>query len=77
MGQVILRRTSAAAVSAGEALALLGAIPSGRVIHHGGDNILADIAPEDLAGLQEKLDGWIVAPQSGRIPVPDTRRHIS
>jgi hypothetical protein len=73
MSQVILRRTSAAAVTAEEAHALLG----GRVIHRSGDNILADVAPEELSALRGKLDGWIVAPQGERIQVPDTRRHIS
>jgi hypothetical protein len=77
MSQVIFRRTNAAAVSAEEALALLGAVPQGRVLHHSGNNILADIADEHVAALQEKLAGWIVAPQTERIAVPDTRRHIS
>lgn len=73
MSQVILRRTSNASVSAEEAFALLG----GRVVHRSGDNILADVAPEELAALRQKLDGWIVSPQGERIQVPDTRRHIS
>ena len=76
MSQLILRRTDAAAISAEEALALLGGFPHGRVIHHSGNNILADIAPENVAELRQKLDGWIVSPQRERIPVPDTRRHI-
>ncbi|MET0265782.1 MAG: hypothetical protein ABW202_09215 [Duganella sp.] len=76
MSQVILRRTADATVSIQEALALVGAAGQARVIHHSGDNVLVDIAAEELASLQSKLTGWIVSPQGERIPVPDTRRHI-
>ncbi|CAN7198327.1 hypothetical protein LJR289_000527 [Pseudoduganella sp. LjRoot289] len=76
MSQVILRRTNAATVSTEEALALVDATREARVIHHTGDNVLVDIATAEFASLRRKLPGWIVSPQTERIAVPDTHRHV-
>lgn len=76
MSQVILRRTRDATVSAEEALALVGTAAHGRVINHSGDNMLVDIAADQVAPLRSKLAGWVVSPQTERIPVPDTRRTV-
>lgn len=76
MTHVILRRTLDATVSAEAAKELVSKAGHGRVINHSGDNLLVDIAADEVASLRSKLAGWIVAPQAERIPVPDTRRRI-
>lgn len=76
MTQVILRRTSNATVSVEVAVALVSAGRKGRVLHHSGDNLLADIDPAQLSPLKEQLAGWIVSPQAATIPVPDTRLKV-
>lgn len=76
MSQVILRRTRDATVSAEEAVALVDTAANGRVINQSGDNMLVDIASEQVAVLRSKLAGWVVSPQGERVPVPDTRRRI-
>lgn len=76
MSHVILRRTRDATVSAEEVLALLGTASHGRVINRSGDDMLVDIAAEQVASLRSKLAGWIVSPQGERIPVPDTRLRV-
>jgi hypothetical protein len=76
MSHVILRRTCDATVSTEEVLALVDTAAHGRVINRSGDNMLVDIAAEQVASLRSKLAGWIVSPQGERLPVPDTSRRV-
>ena len=76
MVQVTLRRKAEATVSCEEAVALVRSLTGGRVLDQSGSTVLVEVADEALADLQQKLPGWIVAPQGEKIPVPDTRLKI-
>jgi hypothetical protein len=76
MGQLILKRSSDAKVSANDAEALLSEQGLGRVLHRSGDNMLVDVDAADVTSLQSHLPGWVVSPQGPTIQVPDTRVKI-
>ncbi|HEV7813738.1 MAG TPA: hypothetical protein VGP06_01395 [Janthinobacterium sp.] len=73
MSRFLLRKSSAAAVSPERAEQLLNAAGSGKLLHRDGDNLLAEIDAAQLEQLRAQLDGWTLAEQGPKIPVPNSR----
>lgn len=49
----------------------------GKVVHRDGNNLLVELSDAALDGLKAQLEGWEVAEQGARIPVPDTRLKLN
>lgn len=73
MLRLVLRRSLATAASPAEAAELVAA-QQGRVIDGHEGTLLVNVADPDVAAcLRRELQGWVVAEQGAKVPVPDTR----
>ena len=77
MIRVVLRRSVNAPLSVDAAACMVRDELGGAVLSQDDRNLLAEVPPAQVPGLQHRLEGWTVAPQTGeRIPVPDTRLKV-
>lgn len=77
MSRLLLRKTHAATVSSEQAEEFVCATGCGRVVQRDGNNLLVELDPPALDALKAKLDGWVVAEQGPRVPVPDARLKLN
>lgn len=71
MSRLLLRQTHTATLTPEQAEELVCANGCGRVVHRDGNNLLVELDAPLLEALKAQLDGWVVAEQGPRIPVPD------
>jgi hypothetical protein len=74
MTRAILVPGPAAVVSLAEAIEAVQSM-GGTVVAHDSSRMLVDI-DVDVSVLRERLLGWTVSVQGGKIPVPDTRLKV-